>query len=116
MSGGILPGNRRKFEAPYRVTVEDDWFLVQSRATPEGRGGCAIGIDLKCVFGQIGTKDVGSTSAFPGPTTRRIKKLSVTPDQVNVLHADERVLAITVNLVGRVIGFASLHAPDTTKG
>ena len=107
---------RRKFEAPNRVTVEDDWFLVQSRATPEGKGGCAIGIDLKRVLGQIGTKDVGSTNAVPGPTTRRIKKLSVTPDQVNVLHADERVLAITVNLVGRVIGFASLHAPDTTKG
>ena len=70
------------------MTVEDDWFLVQSRATPEGRGGCSIGIDLKCVFGQIGTKDVGSTSAVSGPTTRRIKKLSVTPDKVNVLHAD----------------------------
>ena len=76
----------------------------------------AIGIDLKSVFGQIGTKDNVSTSAVPGSTTRRTKKLSVTPDQVNVLHADERVLAITVNLARHVIGFASLHAPDTTKG
>ena len=107
---------RRKFDAPFRVTVEDDWFLVHSRATPEGRSGCAIGIDLKSVFGQIGTKDTVSTSAATGPTARRPKKLTVTPDQVNVLHADERVLAITVNLAGHVIGFASLHAPDTTEG
>ena len=33
-----------------------------------------------------------------------------------MLHADHRVLAITINLSGHMIGFASLHAPDTTKG
>ena len=107
---------RRKSDAPFRVTVEDEWFLVQSRATPEGRGGCAIGIDVKSVFGQIGTKDVVSTSAQTGPTWRMPKKLTITADQVNVLRADDRVLAITVNLAGHMIGFASLRAPDSTKG
>ena len=57
-----------------------------------------------------------STSATTGPTARKPKKLTVTADQVNVLRADDRVLAITINLAGHVIGIASLHAPDTTKG
>ena len=106
---------RRRFDAPFRVSVEDDWFLVQSRATQEGRGCCAIGIDLKNVFGQISGGTM-SKDACSGSSAKRVKKLSICPDQVNVLHADERVLAITVNLSGHVIGFASLHAPDTTKG
>ena len=42
--------------------------------------------------------------------------MTITADQVNVLHADHRVLAITISLSGHMIGFASLHAPDTTKG
>ena len=35
------------------MAVEHDWLLVQSSATPEGRGGCATGIDVKSVFGHI---------------------------------------------------------------
>ena len=34
----------------FSVADVDEWFLVQSRATPEGRGGCAIGNDLKSVL------------------------------------------------------------------
>ena len=50
------------------------------------------------------------------PSKRKPKKLAVTADQVNVPHANGRILAITVNLSGHVIGFASLHATDTSKG
>ena len=100
----------------FRVPVEDDWLLVPSPASPEGRCGCAIGIAVKSALGQTGTKDVLSVTAPAMPSKRKPKKLAVTADHVHVLHADARILAITINLSRHVIVFASHHAPDTSKG
>ena len=112
----LFQETRRKFTDPFRVTFEDTLLMIQSPGTPEGRCGCAVGIDAKGTLGQIGAKAGVTTNASAMATVRKARKFAVTADDISVLHADARILAVTFNLSGRLIGLVSLPAPDTSKG